>query len=123
MILGIGIDILEIARMKTIIEKDDRFVQRIFTPEEIHYCSSKVIKEQHFAARFTAKEAFFKALGLGWRNGMSWKEVSIVNDQLGKPEIKINGETRNFFEKNSYHKIHLSVSHSKRYAVSMVIIE
>jgi holo-[acyl-carrier protein] synthase len=123
MVRGIGIDILEIARMKKILERDERFVQRIFTPEEIRYCNSKAAREQHFTARFTAKEAFFKALGMGWRNGMAWKEVCIENNRLGKPEIKISGITRDFFKKNSYREIHLSISHSREYAVSMVIIE
>lgn len=123
MIRGIGIDILEIDRMKKIMEKDGRFIERIFTSAEIQYCSAKAKKEQHFAARFTAKEAFFKALGLGWRNGMAWKDVCVENDRMGKPEIKIDGVTRDFFRKESYRKIHLSVSHSRQYAVSMVIIE
>lgn len=123
MVKGIGIDILEVGRMKKIVERDVRFVERIFTPDEIRYCSSKAMKEQHYAARFTAKEAFFKALGTGWRSGMKWKDVWVENDKLGRPEIRIGGKIQEIFRKNNLSKIHLTVSHSRMYAVSLVVIE
>ena len=96
---------------------------RCSSSETIDYCESKVKKAQHYAARFASKEAFFKALGTGWRNGMSWTEIEIENDSLGKPEIKLKGETLSYFKKLKLKSITLSISHSKEYAVGFVIIE
>jgi holo-[acyl-carrier protein] synthase len=123
MIRGTGIDIIEISRIKSSIERDNKFINKIFTLNEIKYCESKTKKAQHYAARFASKEAFFKALGTGWRNGMSWTDIDINNDSLGKPEIKLSGETLLFFNKLKLKSISLSISHSKEYAVGFVIIE
>jgi len=123
MVKGIGTDIIEVNRIKRSIEKDNGFAERIFSEEEISYCRSKVRSEIHFAARFAAKEAFFKALGTGWRDGMKWKEISVKNDPLGKPEIQLSGKSLEFFNKNSMRKINISISHTKIYAVAFVIIE
>ena len=86
MITGIGIDLIDVERIKKLIEKNPRFIQRIFTRKEIHYCQNKVNKYQHFAARFAAKEAFFKALG----RRIKWKDVGLINLSSGKPELEIN---------------------------------
>jgi len=123
MIRGTGVDIIEISRIKSAIERDDKFINKIFTVNEIKYCESKAKKAQHYAARFASKEAFFKAIGTGWRNGMSWTDIDINNDSLGKPEIKLSGETLLFFNKLKLKSISLSISHSKEYAVGFVIIE
>jgi holo-[acyl-carrier protein] synthase len=123
MIKGTGVDIIEISRIKTSIEKDNGFINKVFSEKEIEYCETKAKKAQHYAARFASKEAFFKALGTGWRNGMSWTEISIINDKLGKPDIKLTGETLKYFNKSGYKSITLSISHSKDYAIGFVIIE
>lgn len=123
MIKGIGVDIIEISRIKELIEKDDKFVTKIFNSIEIEYCENKVRKEQHYAARFTAKEAFFKAMGSGLRHGMKWKDVMVENDHLGKPDIKILGSTLASFKMSKFKNIFLSISHTKNYAVSLVVIE
>jgi len=123
MIKGTGVDIIEISRIKTAIEKDNKFIDRLFTKKEIEYCESKAKRAQHYAARFASKEAFFKALGTGWRNGMSWTDIKIENDKLGKPEITLTGETLAYFKKQKLKSIILSISHSKEYAVGFVIIE
>lgn len=123
MIKGTGVDIIEIERIRKAIKKDNKFIDRLFTKNEIAYCESKVKKAQHYAARFASKEAFFKALGTGWRNGMSWTDIEIKNDPLGKPEIELIGETQTYFKKMKYKSITLSISHSKEYAVGFVIIE
>jgi holo-[acyl-carrier protein] synthase len=123
MIKGIGVDILEIKRLNTILARDSRFIHRIFNDAEIAYCDSKANKTQHYAARFTAKEAFFKALGSGWRGGLSWREVWVENDELGKPEIRLKGPTREYFEKKGFRNISISVTHSREYAVAFVVIE
>lgn len=78
MIFGIGIDIIEVERVKNQISKSNGFREKIFTEREIEYCESKKNKAQHYAARFAAKEAFFKAIGTGWRNGMAFNAIIIL---------------------------------------------
>lgn len=114
MITGIGIDLIEVVRIKKLIEKNPRFLQRIFTPEEIQYCQEKVNKYQHFAARFAAKEAFFKALG----RKIKWIDVGLTNLSSGKPELEINSK-----EKLPFQRAHVSIAHLSEYAVAMVILE
>ena len=123
MVIGTGVDIIDIPRIKKMIEKDTRFVEKVFTPVEIDYCRSKYRKEVHYAARFAAKEAFFKALGTGWRDGMKWTDISVENDELGKPGIKLEDITLEKFHSLGGDHIHLSISHTKEYAVAFVIIE
>lgn len=123
MIKGIGTDIIEIERIKKALKIDSGFELRLFSQKEIDYCRSKLKSEIHFAARFAAKEAFFKAMGTGWRDGMKWEEISIRNDTLGKPEIELKGKTREIFSRKKMRKINLSISHTKEYAVAFVIIE
>ncbi len=123
MIKGTGIDIIDIPRIKKKTTEDSRFIEKLFTETEIHYCESKYRKEIHYAARFAAKEAFFKAMGTGWRGGMKWADISIENDDLGKPEIKLQGKTLENFKEKNFNQIHLSISHTREYAVAFVIIE
>ena len=125
MIFGIGIDIIEVARIqKQIDSESNSFLKKIFTDKEIEYCESKIKnKAQNFAARFAAKEAFFKALGTGWRDGLSWKDVEIENDELGKPNILLSGKSKKNIQENSISKIHVSLSHINEIAVAVVILE
>lgn len=122
-IKGIGVDVVEVSRIKKLIEKNNKFIEKIFNQKEISYCEERRDKEVHYAARFAAKEAFFKAAGSKWREGIKWKNISVENDESGKPEIVLKGETLEFFEKIGYTRIHLSISHSAGIAVSFVIIE
>lgn len=120
MIEGIGTDIIEIARLKKAIARHgDHFLRRIFTDPEIEYCSKKATVES-FAVRFAAKEALFKATGLGWREGLSWKDFEILNDSYGKPIVHLYGKARELLVGK---KIHLSLSHSQTMASAFVIIE
>jgi holo-[acyl-carrier protein] synthase len=123
MIKGTGIDIIDIPRIKKKTTEDPRFIEKLFTETEITYCEAKFRKEIHYAARFAAKEAFFKAMGTGWRDGMKWTDISIENDDLGKPEIKLQGKTLENFKEKNFENIHLSISHTREYAVALVIIE
>lgn len=125
MIKGIGTDIIDIGRIKKIIEKNNSraFIEKVFTDNEISYCESKYHRAVHYAARFAAKEAFFKAMGTGYRGGMSWKDISVKNDELGKPEIELSGKTLDNFKKRKYKNIHISLSHTKEYAVSFVVVD
>ena len=114
MITGIGIDIIEVERVKKLAEKNPRFLERIFTDREISYCSEKRNKYQHFAARFAAKEAFFKAIG----RRISWREIELINLPSGKPQLEINSK-----ETISFEVAHVSISHLAEYAVATVILE
>lgn len=114
MITGIGIDLIEVDRIKKLIENNSRFLQRIFSPQEISYCQKKVNKYQHFAARFAAKEAFFKALG----RRIKWKDVGLINLSSGKPELEIKEKERFPFE-----RAHVSIAHLSEYAMAIVILE
>jgi len=121
MVLGLGIDIIEIDRIKKSIENyGERFLNKIFTKEEIIYCNNKFNKYQHYAARFAAKEAVYKALASGWKEGLRWKDIEIQNDASGMPSINPNGKFQKFLSDNTQLKI--SISHSENYVTSVAII-
>ncbi|MDR0969515.1 MAG: holo-ACP synthase [Lentimicrobiaceae bacterium] len=123
MIFGIGTDIIEVARMESHLKKSDAFKNKIFTINEQNYCEGKAIMYQHYAARFAAKEAFFKALGTGYRDGMAFTEIEVINDSLGKPVITINGKVEEFTKNNKITNIHLSISHIKELVNAFVVLE
>ena len=123
MILGVGTDIIEVERIRKNIESKNHFKEKIFSKNEIDYCEKKANKAESYAARFAAKEAFFKALGTGWRNGMSFAEVEIMNNELGKPQINLFGKAKEVTEKQNCSDIHVSMSHLKEFASAIVILE
>lgn len=122
MILGIGTDIVETPRIAKSIE-ENRFKERIFSKAEIAYCESVANKAERYAARFAAKEAFFKALGTGLRAGMAFNEVEIRNDELGKPSICLLGQTALTVAHKNITSIHVSLSHTASVSIAMVILE
>lgn len=121
MIIGIGTDIIEVARVSRAVSREG-FKKRVYSEKEISYCESQKADES-FAVRFAAKEAFFKALGTGWRNGMGFAEVEILNNELGKPEVFLSGKARNAFLQKGGTHIHLSLSHIKTQAIAFIILE
>ena len=123
MISGIGIDMIEVERVATKIGKESGFREMVFSKKEIAYCESKAKKFEHYAARFAAKEAFFKALGTGWKNGTSFNEIEITGDDLGKPELVLLGETAKSLAEFASFTISVSLSHLKKIASAVVIIE
>lgn len=124
MIYGTGVDIVEIARFEKFLKQgNDSLFQRLFTAGEIDYCSAKKQSAQHYALRFAAKEAFLKALGTGLRDGLCWKDMEVVNDQLGKPELKIYRRAEELFSQAGLSGCFLSLSHDAGCAVAMVILE
>ena len=121
MIQGIGIDIVEVARIRTAIDAwGFHFLKKIFTEKEIQYCTSKKNSYEHFAARFAAKEAVSKALEIGWRGGFRWQDVEIVNEQSGKPGV-ILYEHVNKLLANS--RVLLSLSHTETTVIAFAVIE
>lgn len=122
MILGIGTDILEVERMKQKLKKQPSFIDGIFTDNEIKYCNQFKNKAERFSARYAAKEALLKAFGTGWRDGVTFKDIDIINDELGKPEIKLSGVAKQIANKLKVTSIHISMSHTKELANAFVII-
>jgi holo-[acyl-carrier protein] synthase len=123
MIAGIGIDIIDIARVKKVIEKNPAFIRKIFSDREIEYCESKADPSLSFAVRFAAKEAFMKALGTGWNAEVRWVEIETVPDERGKPDLVITGKTNDTLVSRKIARTHLSLSHEKGYAVASVVLE
>lgn len=117
MILGIGLDIIELDRIRRIVDRQPGFIKRILTNTEIEKFSSlsKERKVEFLAGRFAAKEAYAKALGTGIGEELSFQDIEVMNNRRGKPIIKTNGEHS--------HNIHLSITHSREYAAAQVIIE
>ena len=124
MIFGIGTDIIEVERMKKHLEDNDALREKLYTTAEQQYCTrGKVTMYQCYAARFAAKEAFFKALGTGYRYGMSFCEIEVLNDELGKPYVNPHGKVKEYLTEQKINHIHLSISHVKSVASAMVVLE
>jgi len=120
---GVGIDMIEVERVAEKISKESGFRELIFSKTEIGYCESKTNKFEHYAARFAAKEAFFKALGTGWTENTSFNEVEIINSPEGKPEVNLLGCTLQTINSMGIKKVLVSLSHIKTVASAVVIIE
>ncbi|WP_084281012.1 holo-ACP synthase [Alkaliphilus transvaalensis] len=120
MIKGIGIDIIEIERIKEAIEKKGKFLQRFFTEAEIEIFIAKNNKPSTIAGFFAAKEAVVKALGTGFRD-MKWKDIEVAQDHLGKPYIKLHNNSRNIAYSKGIEEIMISISHSRFNAVAQAI--
>ncbi len=123
MIFGVGTDIVEVDRIASKINKENGFKELVFSKNEIEYCELKANKMEHFAARFAAKEAFFKALGTGWATGTAFNQIEITNNETGKPEMFFISETAKTISSMQLGKIFVSLSHVKTMATAIVIIE
>jgi holo-[acyl-carrier protein] synthase len=124
MIYGIGIDLVENDRLDRIITKwGSKFLQRVFSDGEINYCEKHAQAAVNYGARFAAKESFVKALGIGLGMGVKLKEIEVVNDQKGKPDLVLWGEAKAQIEKRNIVKVHLSLTHTRNYASAIVLLE
>ena len=124
MVFGIDTNIIEVKRMKKHLKRNDALKKKLFTSNEQIYCEKgKVTIWQRYAARFAAKEAFFKALGTGYRYGMAFHEIEVKNDELGKPFIVPHGKVESYLEEQKITEIHLTISHVKEMASAFVILE
>lgn len=120
MIKGVGIDLIEVDRVASVLaRRRQRFLKRVFTPGEIEECGWKA---HRLAGRFAAKEAFFKALGTGLR-GFKWQEVEVKNNTLGAPYFHFSEQLLVYLQELEVANTHLTISHSKEYAVAQVILE
>ena len=124
MIIGSGVDLCEVARLQAAVERHGaRFVERIFTAREIAYCESKANRYERFAARFAAKEAGMKALGTGWRRGVTWKDFEVGNQLSGRPTLLLSGRAQQIAAQIGVAYIALSLTHTKQQAMALVIFE
>ncbi|MBW2195164.1 MAG: holo-ACP synthase [Deltaproteobacteria bacterium] len=124
MIYGIGTDIVQISRIDTAFKRwGGRFLRRVFTEAEIEYCNTKAQRVSHLALRFAAKEAFAKALGLGFRNGISFRQIEVVHTHNGSPALKLHSKSKDFCEKHGIERNFLSLSDDGDYAIAMVVLE
>ena len=124
MIIGIGVDIVELDRIGDLVARHGRrFLSKTFTSEEIAYCRSRRAPVQHFAARFAAKEAAFKSFGTGWRGGLGWKEIEVHVDQLGRPGIRLTGRAAMKARELGITEMLVSLSHCNCHAVAQVIAQ
>ena len=123
MIFGIGTDLIEVGRLESLAGKGREYLEKIFTEYEIMYCENHGRKAEHLAARFAAKEAFLKALGIGYRDGLKFTEIEIHNDELGKPFIQLYGTTKERIEVLQIKNISISLSHVEEVAIAIVILE
>lgn len=124
MIVAIGIDIIEVARIREVLQRTPRFGERVFTPSERAYCEGRgAVAAQHYAARFAAKEAALKALQTGWRGGISWQDVEIAAHDSGAPYLILHGLVKDLFDSSGATAAHLSISHTSEHAIAQVVLE
>ncbi len=124
MIRGVGIDLVEIGRMERAIERwGQRFLERIFSPAEINLCLKRHRPGSCLALRFAAKEAFAKALGLGIRGGLVWRDIEVVHDELGKPGLRLKNRAQELLGSVGAERTWLSLSDESTIAVAVVVLE
>jgi holo-[acyl-carrier protein] synthase len=124
MIVGTGVDIAEVPRIKASIERyGARFTERVYTPGEIAYVERKANRFERYAARFAAKEAGMKAIGTGWRQGVRWQDFEVANLPSGKPTLRFHGVAAKFAEKLGVRNVSLSITHTAEVGMAHVILE
>jgi len=124
MIVGLGIDIVLVDRIQNMLEKhQERVLERLYTAIEQAYCGKMARPALHYAARFAAKEAFVKALGTGFSAGIRWRDIGIVNDRMGKPEIVVEGTALDAMKDLGVTRALVSLSHDPMHAAAVVVLE
>ena len=124
MILGLGVDIVSTDRIAQMLERrGGRALARLYTDIEREYCDRMPKPALHYAARFAAKEAFVKALGVGFSEGIRWRDIGVVNDDKGKPEIHAEGSAKEHMDAVGADRAHLSLSHDPTNALAVVVLE
>jgi holo-[acyl-carrier protein] synthase len=124
MIVGTGVDLAEVPRIKASIERfGAKFIQRIYTPGEIAYVERKANKFERYAARFAAKEAGMKAIGTGWRHGVTWQDFEVSNLPSGKPTLRFHGVAAQVADRLKVRNVSLSITHTAELGMAHVILE
>jgi holo-[acyl-carrier protein] synthase len=124
MIVGTGVDLAEVPRIRASIARyGERFVRRIYTPLEIAYVERKANRFERYAARFAAKEAGMKAIGTGWRHGVTWQDFEVANLPSGRPTLRLSGVAAEVAKRLAVRNISLSLTHTAEYGMAHVILE
>lgn len=124
MIVGMGIDVAEVERIKAVVETQaERFLKRVYTPAEVTYCEQFKNKYERYAGRFAVKEAAMKALGTGWSRGVRWVDVEVVRQRGGRPTLSLKGEAKNIADRLGVKHIAVSITHTAQQAFAQVIFE
>jgi len=124
MILGTGVDLAEVPRIRASMERfGQRFIERIYTPGEIAYVERKANRPERYAARFAAKEAGMKAIGTGWKRGVTWRDFEVANLPSGKPTLRLHGVAAEIAAALGVRNISLSLTHTAELGMAHVILE
>ena len=124
MILGTGVDLAEVPRIRAAIERHGgRFIERVYTPPEIAYVERKANRFERYAARFAAKEAGMKAIGTGWKRGVTWRDFEVVNLPSGRPTLRLHGVASEIAQQLGVRQIWLSLTHTAELGMAHVILE
>jgi holo-[acyl-carrier protein] synthase len=124
MIVGTGVDLAEVPRIRASIERfGSKFTDRVFTPLEIAYVERKANKYERYAARFAAKEAGMKAIGTGWRKGVTWQDFEVANMPSGRPTLRLQGVAAQVAKNLGVRQISLSLTHTAELGMAHVILE
>jgi len=123
-IVGTGVDLAEVARIRATIERfGARFIERVYTPGEIAYVERKANRFERYAARFAAKEARMKAIGTGWKRGVRWRDFEVANLPSGKPTLRLHGRAAELATELGVQRISLSLTHTSELGMAHVILE
>ena len=121
-LIRIGTDIIECARIAQMIEKHGEvFLERVFTPREIQYCSTRRAANQHYAGRWAAKEAVLKVLGTGWAKGIQWTDIEVVNEVSGAPSIRLVRKAQEVAQNQGIREVQITISHCRAYATAFAV--
>jgi len=121
-LLGIGTDIIGCDRIAQMLEKHgELFLQKVFTPREIEYCSARKSAHQHYAGRWAAKEAVLKVLGTGWAKGIQWTDVEVINEASGAPTLLLANRAAEIAMEKGIRTVQISISHCKEYATAFAV--
>ena len=123
MIIGIGVDLVKIARIDRAGKNHPGFLERVFTEHERSYCSRQKFPAQHYAGRFAAKEAILKAIGTGWSAGVKWTDMEVLHGEGGGPIVHVSGRVKDLMDLKGVKQILLSYSHDEGYAVAQAVLE
>ncbi|HEX9910239.1 MAG: holo-acyl-carrier-protein synthase [Deltaproteobacteria bacterium] len=124
MIFGVGIDLVNIQRLETVLQRwGDRFVKRVFTDHEADFCFKRAYPASPLALRFAAKEAFSKAIGLGMRKGIRWRDIEVFHYPGGRPGLRLQGRSSEICREKQITRFHLSLSDEGRYGMALVVLE
>jgi holo-[acyl-carrier protein] synthase len=124
MIYGIGTDLVEVNRIEKIIKRwGERFTEKVYSQNEINYCQHKAYPAIHYAARFAAKESFLKSLGIGLGMGVSLKDIEVINNHQGSPQLHMNEKIQGVLDERGITAVHISMTHTREHAQAVVVLE